>query len=220
MTQPAVPPRRKLRVLIADDIQETRRNTRLMLATIDDVEVVAIASNGLQAVDLAKQHHPDILLLDINMPDLDGLSAYKQIAQFHPDTGCIIISAEKDTTTLRTAMSVGVQEYLIKPFTVDELESAIGRVSVRVLRVRERLAQAEQLRKRNEAYLEQLAAEYAKTRRTDDKAVEVFERLAEYPNCQMRWLQNLAMIYIVRQDWGKLKVLAAKVEQRTKKNNR
>ena len=217
MTQTAVPPRRKLRVLIADDIQETRRNTRLMLATIDDVEVVAIASNGVQAVDLAKEHHPDILLLDINMPELDGLSAYRRISQIHPDTGCIIISAEKDTTTLRTAMSVGVQEYLIKPFTVDELEDAIMRVNKRVQETRQKLVQAEQLRKRNEAYLKQLAGEYARTRRTDDQAVEVFERLAEYPNCEMRWLQNLAMIYIVRQDWGKLKILAAQVEQRNKK---
>ena len=217
MTQTAVPPRRKLRVLIADDVQETRRNTRLMLATIDDVEVVAIASNGIQAVDLAKQHHPDILLLDINMPELDGLSAFRRIVQIYPDTGCIIISAEKDVTTLRTAISVGVQEYLIKPFTVDELEAAIVRVAPRVQQIRQKIAQAEQLRKRNEAYLTQLANEYAKTRRTDDKAVEVFERLAEYPNCEVRWLQNLAMIYIVRQDWGKLKTLAAKVEQRMKK---
>jgi YesN/AraC family two-component response regulator len=203
--------------LIADDVQETRRNTRLMLATIDDVEVVAIASNGIQAVDLAKQHHPDILLLDINMPELDGLSAFRRIVQIYPDTGCIIISAEKDVTTLRTAISVGVQEYLIKPFTVDELEAAIVRVAPRVQQIRQKIAQAEQLRKRNEAYLTQLANEYAKTRRTDAKAVEVFERLAEYPNCEVRWLQNLAMIYIVRQDWGKLKTLAAKVEQRTKK---
>ena len=217
MTQTAVPPRRKLRVLIADDVQETRRNTRLMLATIDDVEVVAIASNGLQAVDLARQHRPDILLLDINMPELDGLSAYKRIVQVHPGTGCIIISAEKDVTTLRTAISVGVQEYLIKPFTVDELEAAIVRVAPRVQQARLKLAQEEQLRKLNEAYLTQLASEYAKTRRTDNKAVEVFERLAEYTNCEMRWLQNLAMIYIVRQDWGKLKILAARVEQRTKK---
>ena len=220
MTQTTVPPHRKLRVLIADDVQEARRNTRLMLATIDDVEVVAIASNGLQAVDLAKQHHPDILLLDINMPELDGLSAYRRIAQIYPDTGCIIISAEKDTTTLRTAMSVGAQEYLIKPYTVDELETAIVRVSQKVQQTRQKLIQAEQLRKRNEAYLAQLAGEYMKTRRTDDKAVEVFERLAEYPNCEMRWLQNLAMIYIVRQDWGKLKFFAAKVEQRIKNKSK
>jgi len=209
-------PKKKLRVLIADDIQETRRNTRLMLATIDDVEVVAIAANGLQAVQLAEEHHPDILLLDINMPELDGLSAYKEIAQIHPDIGCIIISAEKDTTTLRNAMSIGVQEYLIKPFTIEELETAIARVYERVLKTRQELAQSEQLRRRNEAYLKQLASEYAKARRSDDQAVEVFERLAENPQCELRWLQNLAMIYIIRQMWGRLKILAEKVEQRKK----
>lgn len=217
MTQTEGSRRRKLRVLIADDIQETRRNTRLMLATIDDVEVAAIASNGVQAVQLAAEHHPDIVLLDINMPEMDGLSAFKRIAQIHPDTGCIIISAEKDTTTLRTAMSLGVQEYLIKPFTVEELETAIARVHERVLQTRQKLAQAELLKRRNEAYLKQLASEYAKTRRTDNQAVEVFEQLAENQQCEARWLQNLAMIYVVRQDWGKLKILAAKVEQRIKK---
>ena len=210
-------PHRKLRVLIADDIQETRRNTRLMLATIDDVEVVAIASNGVQAVELAKEHHPDIVMLDINMPEMDGLSAFRKIAQIYPDTGCIIISAEKDTTTLRTAMSIGVQEYLIKPFTGDELETAIARVRVLVEKQRIKIAQDIQLRKQRETFLVQLAAEYAKTRRTDDKAVEVFEQLAQNPQCEPRWLQNLAMIYIVRQDWSKLKILATKVEQRIKK---
>jgi YesN/AraC family two-component response regulator len=210
-------PKKKLRVLIADDIQETRRNTRLMLATIDDVEVVAMAANGLQAVQLTEEHRPDILLLDINMPELDGLSAYKKIAPAHPDIGCIIISAEKDTTTLRNAMSIGVQEYLIKPFTVEELETAIARVYERVEKVRQNLVQAEQLRRRNEAYLKQLANEYAKTRRTDDQAVEVFEQLAENPQCETRWLQNLAMIYVIRQMWGRLKILAENVEVRTKK---
>ncbi len=217
MNQAVLSPKKKLRVLIADDIQETRRNTRLMLATIDDVEVVAMATNGVQAVQLAEEHHPDILLLDINMPELDGLSAYKRIAQTHPDIGCIIISAEKDTTTLRNAMSIGVQEYLIKPFTVEELETAIARVYPRVEKVRRDLVQAEQLRHRNEAYLKQLASEYAKARRTDDQAIEIFEQLAENPQCEMRWLQNLAMIYVIRQMWDRLKILAEKMEQRTKK---
>ena len=216
MVQTPISPRKKLRVLIADDVQETRRNTRLMLATIDDVEVVAMAANGIQAVQLAEQHHPDILLLDINMPELDGLSAYRRIAQIHPDIGCIIISAEKDTTTLRTAISSGVQEYLIKPFTIEELETAIARVYPLVEEARRKMIQAEQLRLRNEAYLQQLASEYARTRRTDDKAIEVFERLADNPQCEPRWLQNLAMIYVVRQMWGKLRILAEKVEARTK----
>lgn len=216
MMQPEGVRNNKMRVLIADDIQETRRNTRLMLATIDDVEVVAIASNGVQAVQLAKEHHPDIVFLDINMPEMDGLTAYQEIHKILPGTGCVIISAEKDTTTLRAAMSIGVQEYLIKPFTVEELEVAVARVHERVEQARKILVQDTQLRKQREAFLVQLATEYAKARRTDEKAMEVFEQLAENPKCEMRWIQNLAMIYIVRQRWGKLKVLAEKVEKRTK----
>lgn len=217
MTQPEMVHKHKLRVLIADDVQETRRNTRLMLATIDDVEVVAIAANGLQALHLAKEQRPDIVLLDINMPEMDGLTAYREIAKAVPGTGCIIISAEKDTATFKTAISVGVQEYLIKPFTVEELEEAIGRVRKLVEQSRVKLAQDTQLRKQREAYLLQLAAEYSKTRRTDEKAMEVFEQLAQNPECDMRWMQTLAMIYIVRQEWGRMKILAARLEQRMKK---
>lgn len=216
MTQPLTH-RRKLRVLIADDIQETRRNTRLMLATIDDVEVVAIAANGLQAVQLATEHHPDIVLLDINMPEMDGLTAFRNIAQVYPDTGCIIISAEKDASTLRAAISLGVQEYLIKPYTIDELEGAIQRVDQKVQVSRKKLAQVNDLKRKKEDYLKQLAIEYSKARRTDDKAMEVFEQLADYPNCEARWLQTLAMIYVVRQEWGRLKILATKLEFQTKK---
>ena len=216
MTQPLTH-RRKLRVLIADDVQETRRNTRLMLATIDDVEVVAIAANGIQAVQLAKEHHPDIVLLDINMPEMDGLTAFRNIAQIHPDTGCIIISAEKDSSTLRAAISLGVQEYLIKPYTIDELEGAIQRVDQKVQVSRKKLAQVDDLKRKKEDYLKQLANEYSKARRTDDKAMEVFEQLADYPNCEARWLQTLAMIYVVRQEWNRLKILAAKLEFQTKK---
>ena len=216
MTQP-ISQKRKSRVLIADDVQETRRNTRLMLATIDDVEVVAIAANGVQAVQLAKEHHPDIVLLDINMPEMDGLTAFRNIVQIHPDTGCIILSAEKDTTTLRTAISLGVQEYLIKPFTIDELEVAIARVNDKVEETRKKLAQVSDLKKKKEDYLKQLATEYSKARRTDEKAMEVFEQLADYPNCEARWLQTLAMIYVVRQEWGRLRILSARLEQRNKK---
>ena len=219
MTQPATPPKRKLRVLIADDVQETRRSTRLMLSMISDVEVVAIASNGVQAVNMAREHHPDIVVLDINMPEMDGLSAFKQIARIHPDTGCIIISAEKESTTLRDAMSLGIRDYLFKPFTVDELEQAVVRVSAQLEKTRQSLVQEQNLRQEREAYLKQLAEEYARTRRTDDQAVQVFEHLAANPKCELRWLRTLAMIYVIRQDWGKLRTLAAKLEiQRNQKN--
>ena len=209
------PSKAKLRVLIADDVQETRRNTRLMLSALD-VEVIAIAVNGTQAVQLAKEHHPDIVVLDVNMPEKDGLVAFREISQMYPGTGCIIISAEKDPTTLRTAMSLGIQDYLIKPFTVDELETAVGRVTQRLVEDRRKAAQSEQLRRNNELQLKQLAEEFLKARRTDDQAVHVFEQLASNPQCELRWLKTLAMVYAIRQDWGKLKFLAARLEQQTK----
>lgn len=78
MTQTENHSRRKLRVLIADDVQETRRNTRLMLSMIADVELAAIAMNGVQMLQMAKEGHPDIVITDINMPEMDGLTASRE----------------------------------------------------------------------------------------------------------------------------------------------
>lgn len=216
MAQTDKPKRDKLRVLIADDIQETRRNTRLMIATLDNVEVVAIASNGLQAVEMAREHHPDIVILDVNMPEMDGLTAFRQIVKLYPSMGCIVISAENDTATLQTAKSIGVQEYLVKPFIIQELESAVERVSIYVNEARKKFPQSEQINRQSINYLEQLAGEHMKAKRTDDEALQVFEQLAENPNCSARWLKALTMIYVIRQDWGKLKWTAARLEQQTK----
>ncbi len=202
-----------LRVLIADDVQETRRNTRVMLAMIPDVEVVAIAKNGADAVQAAKQLKPDIAILDINMPELNGLAAYEAMRKENPDLTCIIISAERDSKTFQQAISVGVREYLIKPFTVDELNAAIQKVAEIVQRKREETIRLEEVRKQREAYLKHLANEYAKNRRTDQQAMEVFEHLAQNPNCDTRYLRILAMIYVVRQAWGKLEILAKRLSK-------
>ena len=207
---------RKVRVLIADDVHETRRNTRVMLSMIDGIEVVAIAANGLEAVEMATQHQPDIVILDINMPELNGLAAYKQISQSNPAIACIIISAEKDPGTLRSAMSIGIQNYLIKPFSIDELEAAVKQVSERLEIAGTNNMYADPSREKREAHLKQLAEEYSKSKRTDDQAIEVFEELTESPDRELRWTQILAMIYVIRQKWDKLKTLAEKIEKRTK----
>ncbi len=207
---------KKLRILIADDVQETRRNTRLMVSTIDHLEVVAIASNGQQAIEMTREHQPDILLMDINMPLVDGLTAIRQILKFAPNTGCIIISAERNPNAFREAMSLGVREYLIKPFTVDELEAAVERVYKRMDDAIQVNAQAEQLQKKNEEYLRQLGSEYIKSKRTDDQAMTVFEQLVASPNCEQRWIQTLAIIYVLRMKWDRLKLLIRKIEQDAK----
>lgn len=218
MTQTDPSLNRKLKVLIADDVQETRRSVRLMLSMNPDVLVVAIATNGRQAVDMAKEFHPDLLVMDVNMPELSGLGAFKEISQIYPDTGCILISAERDTNNLGTAMLLGAQEFIIKPFTIEELNDAVNRVAVQVFESRKKLANADKLHKKSEDYLKKLADEYAKTKRTDDHALGVFEQLAENPECEMRWLRTLAMLYIIRQEWGKLKTLSARLEEQTNKS--
>ena len=210
-------PHEKLRVLIADDVQATRRSTRLMLAEHSMVEVVAIARDGEEAVKLARKHMPDIAVMDINMPKLDGLSAIQAMTEFHPNIASIIISSEKDEQTLREAMTIGAREYLLKPFTVDEIVMAVNRVSKSVLDYRKQAAQDDQIRKERQKYLKQLAHEYAKTRRVDNEAMEVFEQLAANPKCELHWLMNLALIYLIRRKWGKLKDLAARLENQTRK---
>lgn len=210
------PQSRKKRVLIADDAHETRRNTRVMLSMVEEVEVVAIALDGTQAVEMARQHKPDIVILDINMPKVNGLMAYKKIVQENPRTACIIISAEKDPSAFRAAMSIGIQHYLIKPFMSDELDRAVRDVVRRLDEDKTSLKETDHLLEKNETYLRQLAEEYTRAKRTDEKAVEVLEEVINLPNCEMRWVQTLAMIYVVRQRWGKLKALAEKLEQRTK----
>jgi YesN/AraC family two-component response regulator len=212
MTQTDVSSKNKVRVLIADDFQETRRSVRLMLSMNPDVVVVAIAKNGAEAVELAREHHPDIAILDINMPKVDGLEAFKQISQIYPDTGCIIITADRDTTPLGMAMSLGAQEFLLKPFSIEELNDAVNRVAAVVGESRRKLVEADKIHKKSESYLKQLADEYAKSKRTDDEALGVFEQLADNPECELRWLRTLAMLYIIRQEWGKLKALSDRLE--------
>jgi len=199
------------RVLIADDVLETRRNTRLMLADNPMVDIVAIAHDGQEAVELARKHQPDIALMDINMPKLNGFEAFQEMHRIFPTMACVIISAEDDNQSFRSAMNIGAREYLVKPFTVYQLNNAVKRVGDIVKMEREQADVAERLRKQRASYLLQLAHEYSKSRRTDNEALEVFEQLAANPQCELRWLRTLAMLYIIRQDWLKLQVLSGRL---------
>ena len=199
------------RVLIADDVLETRRNTRLMLADNPMVDIVAIAHDGQEAVELAKKHQPDIALMDINMPKLNGFEAFQEMHRIFPTMACVIISAEDDNQSFRSAMNIGAREYLVKPFTVYQLNNAVKRVGDIVKMEREQADVADRLRKQRTSYLLQLAHEYSKSRRTDDEALEVFEQLAANPQCELRWLRTLAMLYIIRQEWLKLQVLSGRL---------
>ncbi len=118
----------KIRVLIVDDLPETRENVRKLLQFELDVEVVGQAGNGSQAIEAARQHKPDIILMDINMPGVDGISASETVLKIVPTAQIIIMSVQSEADYIRRAMLAGARDFLMKPFSGDELTTAIRRV--------------------------------------------------------------------------------------------
>lgn len=113
------------RVLLADDHTLVRAGIRSLLNTIAGVEVVAEAKNGRQALGLAKLHQPDLVILDVSMPDLDGLETAGQIRQDFPNCRVIILSMHASPDFVVRAMQFGVAGYLLKDAAAGELETAI-----------------------------------------------------------------------------------------------
>jgi YesN/AraC family two-component response regulator len=205
----------RLKVLIADDNADARRGTRLMLSIHPGVEVVAIAQNGYQAISMARDNPPDLVITDIHMPDLDGVDTIIALRTFLPEAMFIVMSADDDSKMIRRAISVGASEYLVKPFDIDDLDKAVRRCAQTWFARRIQSATTPTQEDTDQQSLVRLAHVYAKSRRTDNAALDVFEQLAAQPDCELRWLLTLAMIYVVRQQWGKLKHLSERMEKRT-----
>jgi len=206
-----------LRILIADDAAETRRTLRIMLSLDESLEVVAIAENGQKAVELAQIHQPDIALLDVNMPVMNGIEAIRRMLVTNLGLICIVISTEQDSHTLYEAMAAGAREYLIKPFTVGELELVIAKVRKLMGERDELVLKATHQRKQREVQIRALkvrARECILARRTDDETVQILEDLASESDCEEVWLMNLGMVYIMRKEWEKVKGLAERLAKR------
>ncbi len=113
--------RNEIRLIIADDIKQTRENIRKLLLFEPAIEVVGVAASGREAVDLTIAHEPDVVLLDINMPDMDGLQALNMIRAEKPLTQVIMLTVQDDPGYLREALQLGARDYLIKPPMIDDL---------------------------------------------------------------------------------------------------
>ncbi|GIK41682.1 MAG: transcriptional regulator [Chloroflexota bacterium] len=118
----------KIRLLIVDDIPETRENLRKLLFFESDIDVVGAATNGEEGIQMAVELQPDIVLMDINMPGVDGITASERISQQVPFCQIIMMSVQGEADYLRRSMLAGAREFLIKPFSSDELVSSIRRV--------------------------------------------------------------------------------------------
>ncbi|MEW6403253.1 MAG: response regulator [Chloroflexota bacterium] len=120
-------PAENTRVLIVDDVAETRENVKKLLQFEADVDVVGAARSGKEGIQLAYELNPDVVLMDINMPDIDGISATETIRQRQPHVQVIILSVQGDQNYMRRAMLAGARDFLTKPPSGDELISAIRR---------------------------------------------------------------------------------------------
>ena len=129
----------QIRVLVVDDIPETRDHLTKLLGFEDDIDVVGSAASGREAIEMAGKLHPDVVLMDINMPDMDGIAATEQLSATVPGTAVVMMSVQGEADYLRRSMLAGAREFLVKPFSSDELTASIRQVSSREREKRSRV---------------------------------------------------------------------------------
>jgi NarL family two-component system response regulator LiaR len=117
--QPA--PAKKIRVLIVDDHAVVRQGLRNFLNLQDDMQIVGEGSNGVEAVALASQFQPDVILMDLVMPEMDGVAAAEQILEHSPDTCILILTSFGEDDKVFPAIRAGAQGYLLKDIHPNEL---------------------------------------------------------------------------------------------------
>lgn len=114
-----------IRVILVDDHDMVRKGLRVLLEQYDDLEIVAEARDGEAAIDLCRQLKPDVILLDMIMPRMDGLTALPLLRQHCPETQVIALTSFGDSDTVQNAIKRGAVSYLLKNVSGDELASAI-----------------------------------------------------------------------------------------------
>ncbi len=114
-----------VRVLIADDQPVVRDGLAMLLGLIDDIEIVATASDGIEAVERARAERPDIVLMDLRMPRLEGAEATRRILASLPDIRVLVLTTYADDEFLFPALQAGARGYLTKDATAEEIEHAI-----------------------------------------------------------------------------------------------
>lgn len=117
------------RLLVADDHPAFRRGVELMLEDADDIEVVAQAETGAQAVELAASLRPDVVLMDLRMPDLDGIEATRRIIRSTPTAAVVVLTMFEDDGSVFAAMRAGARGYLLKGAEEGEIVRAVRAVA-------------------------------------------------------------------------------------------
>jgi len=121
----------QIRVLIVEDIPETRDHLTKLLGFESDIEVVGSAASGGESLTMAGEMLPDVVLMDINMPDMDGIAATERLSAQVPTAAVVMMSVQGEADYLRRSMLAGAREFLVKPFSSDELTASIRQVYTR-----------------------------------------------------------------------------------------
>ena len=117
-----------IRVLIADDQRVVRDGLNMLVSLIDGVEVVGLASDGAEAVRLAGAHRPDVILMDLRMPGLDGAAATAEVRQRLPGTQVLVLTTYADEAAILSALRAGALGYLTKDASAEQIEAAVRAV--------------------------------------------------------------------------------------------
>ena len=114
-----------IRVLLVDDHEVLRSGLRYLLDVVDYIEVVGEASNGIEAVEMCGELKPDVVLMDIMMPEMNGIESTKKIKEQHPKIQVIVLSSSIEEEMIHDALEVGAVSYLTKNISSEELTTAI-----------------------------------------------------------------------------------------------
>jgi pilus assembly protein CpaE len=131
-----------IKVLIVDDIPETREHLSRLLGMEREIDVAGTAGSGEEAISIAMDLRPDVIVMDINMPGMDGIEAAEIVSQRLPTSPIIMMSVHGEAEQMKRAMLAGAREFLVKPFSADEFSTSIKRVHERELVRRQQLEAA------------------------------------------------------------------------------
>lgn len=118
----------KMRILLAEDHKVVREGTRRLLESQEDFEVVGEASDGVEAVELAKKYKPEIIIMDVSMPRLNGIEATKQIKALYPNMAILVLTGYDDDEYVFALLEAGAAGYLLKESSGEELIDAVRQV--------------------------------------------------------------------------------------------
>jgi DNA-binding NarL/FixJ family response regulator len=120
---------KRIRILLADDHAVVRQGFRMILGAQPDMEIVGEAGNGREAVELAERLKPEVVVMDVSMPELNGIEATRRLAASTPHTRVLALSMHKDSVYVREILRAGARGYLLKDSVADDLVSAVRAVA-------------------------------------------------------------------------------------------